>query len=176
MTASRSVAFLRSINVGGHRATKDQLIGVFADLGFGRVDTFLASGNVLFEPGPAVTEQEMAAALEVALGYPVPTTVRTATDLEALNQAEPFPAEAAMAMGGKPQVMLLFAAPTAEVQATVLDFATDDDLLAFGPRALHWLPAGRTTDTALDLDEIRRLIGLNTMRTTNTIRRLVAKL
>ena len=175
MTLPRSVAFLRGINVGGHRVTKDELIAVFADLGLGRVDTFLASGNVLFEPGQAVTDSEMGAALETTLGYAVPTTVRTAGELEALNQAEPFPAEAVEAMG-KPQVMLLFAEPTAEVEAAVLDLATDADLLAFGPGALHWLPAGGISDTALDLKEISRLVGVNTIRTANTIRRLVAKL
>ena len=127
MTLPRSVAFLRGINVGGHRVTKDELIAVFADLGLDRIDTFLASGNVLFEPGQAVTDSEMGAALETTLGYAVPTTVRTAGELEALNQAEPFSAEAVEAMG-KPQVMLLFAEPTAEVEAAVLDLATDAEV------------------------------------------------
>ena len=53
---TRSVAFLRGINVGGHRVTKEQLVAPFAGLGCGDLDTFLASGNVLFTPEPGVGE------------------------------------------------------------------------------------------------------------------------
>jgi uncharacterized protein (DUF1697 family) len=98
--------------------------------------------------------------------------VRTAAELEALDRAEPF---ATATLAGKPQVMLLFEPPTAAVEAAVVDLASDDDLLAFGDRALHWLPSGGVTDSSLELDKIARLVGLNTMRTTNTIRRLVAR-
>jgi uncharacterized protein (DUF1697 family) len=46
----RFVAFLRGINVGGGRTVKMQsLRQVFESLGFSRVATFIASGNVLFE-------------------------------------------------------------------------------------------------------------------------------
>ncbi len=48
----RFVAFLRAINVGGNRVVKmDFLRQVFESLGFSRVETFIASGNVVFDTG-----------------------------------------------------------------------------------------------------------------------------
>ena len=50
----RYVAFLRGINVGGHALIKmADLKKAFAEMGFANVHTLLASGNVLFETGPA---------------------------------------------------------------------------------------------------------------------------
>lgn len=47
---ARFVAFLRAINVGGSRAVRmETLRRIFESFGFAKVDTFLASGNVVFE-------------------------------------------------------------------------------------------------------------------------------
>ena len=43
------VAFLRAINVGGHTVKMDQLRRLFEALGFSDVQTFIASGNVIFD-------------------------------------------------------------------------------------------------------------------------------
>ncbi|MDH3678623.1 MAG: DUF1697 domain-containing protein [Acidimicrobiia bacterium] len=179
----RSVAFLRGINVGGHRVTKNELIEVFVSCGYEQVDTFLASGNVLFASGfasdqppyRAVAEQ-LAVALETALGYAVPTTIRSRSEVEELAAAEPFDADALEASTGKPQVMLLFEEPSSSASREVLALGSDDDLLVLGDRALHWLPSGGMSESELDLGRIEQLIGTNTIRTANTIRRLVAKL
>ena len=46
----RFIAFLRAMNVGGGRTVKMQsLRQVFESLGFSKVATFIASGNVVFE-------------------------------------------------------------------------------------------------------------------------------
>ncbi len=44
----RLVAFLRAINVGGHVVKMDELRRLFEKLGFTNVETFIASGNVIF--------------------------------------------------------------------------------------------------------------------------------
>ena len=46
---TRYIAFLRAINVGGHVVKMDALRRLFESLGFSNVETFIASGNVLFE-------------------------------------------------------------------------------------------------------------------------------
>ena len=61
MTMRRYVAFLRAINVGGHTVKMDRLRALFAELGHGGVETFIASGNVIFEAAGGE------AALEAAL-------------------------------------------------------------------------------------------------------------
>ncbi len=173
----RSVAFLRGINVGGHRVTKDEFIAVFAALGHTEVDTFLASGNVLFEPGPDGADTDVIAeALEAALGYAVPTTLRTGAEVTAIAESEPFPAATLAESTGKPQVMLLFETPSAAAGRELLALATDDDLLVLDGSELHWLPAQGVSGTELDIAAVARIAGTNTVRTANTLRRLVGRL
>jgi uncharacterized protein (DUF1697 family) len=45
----RYFAFLRAIDVGGHVVKMEALRGHFEDLGFLAVETFIASGNVIFQ-------------------------------------------------------------------------------------------------------------------------------
>jgi uncharacterized protein (DUF1697 family) len=45
---SQYIAFLRAINVGGHTVKMDPLRQLFEALGFSQVETFIASGNVIF--------------------------------------------------------------------------------------------------------------------------------
>lgn len=46
---TRYFAFLRAINVGGHVVKMDRLRELFESLGFSNIETFIASGNVIFE-------------------------------------------------------------------------------------------------------------------------------
>ena len=48
-TMPRYITFLRAINVGGHTVKMDRLREIFESLGFANVETFIASGNVVFE-------------------------------------------------------------------------------------------------------------------------------
>src|SRR4030095_12804333 len=80
----RYVAFLRAINVGGHIVKMDQLRKLFTQLGFTDVETFIASGNVLFtspSKSGAALEAKIEKHLKAALGYEVATFVRTATEV-----------------------------------------------------------------------------------------------
>lgn len=172
----RSVAFLRGINVGGHRVTKDELIAVFIENGFTGVSTFLASGNVLFDHTPPADAEEIAAALEAALGYPVPTTLRSAKELRHIAACNPFSADEVTAIDGKPQVIFLFAPPTATQRQRVLRLAPPADRLVFEEQELHWLPPGGISDSALDLNALSREVGSITVRTANTVARLVERL
>ncbi len=172
----RSVAFLRAINVGGRRVAKDELISVFVDLGFADVDAFLASGNVLFTPTPPADAEMIAGALEEALGYPVPTTVRSSDEVHRIAECDPFSPEEIAAVGGKPQVILLFTPPTDVQQEAVLDRAHPADRLVFDAQELHWLPPGGISDSALDLNAISRELGPITVRTANTMVRLLPRL
>lgn len=172
----RSVAFLRAINVGGRRVTKDELISVFVDLGFADVDTFLASGNVLFTSTPPADARMIAAALEDALGYPVPTTVRSSNEVHRIAERTPFSSEDIAAVDGRPQVILLFTPPTDAQRQAVLDRAHPADRLVFDAQELHWLPPGGISDSALNLNAISRELGPITVRTANTMVRLLPRL
>jgi uncharacterized protein (DUF1697 family) len=171
-------AFLRGMNVGGHRISNVELGARFEELGFGEVSTFRASGNVIFA---AATEPltEMSARIEAglaaSLGYEVPVFLRTATEVRAIAAYEPFPQPLIEASKGKLQVAMLCERPTGRVRKEVLALATDEDRLAFSDRELHWLPSGGILDSALDFKVIGKLLGPMTTRTKGTVEQLAAK-
>ena len=77
---TKYIAFLRSINVGGHTVKMDHLSKLFKALGFSSVETFIASGNVIFETtakGTTILEKKIKEHLKKSLGYEVDTFLRT---------------------------------------------------------------------------------------------------
>ena len=171
-------AFLRGMNVGGHRITNAELRAEFESLGFESVATFRASGNVVFESkgkSESKLRTEIEKGLEEGLGYAVPTFIRTAAELQKIAAAEPFEAKAVKASKGKLQVELLSKSPTKANRDKVLALATDQDLLAFGKRELFWLPSGGTLDSDLDHKAIEKLVGQATTRTLGTMEQLAGK-
>ncbi|WP_375435761.1 DUF1697 domain-containing protein [uncultured Hymenobacter sp.] len=87
------IAFLRGINVGGHRVTMDVLRRLFTELGLSNVRTYIQSGNVFFE-----TEEQNRAQLtarieqhlQQTLGYRVSVFLRSVAELEQLLTLNPF--------------------------------------------------------------------------------------
>jgi uncharacterized protein (DUF1697 family) len=177
---TRYVAFLRGMNVGGHRIANAELCAAFGQIGLPDAATFRASGNVIFD-APAVEAREELATriehgLERILGYAVPVFLRDAAETRAIAAHRPFPAELVDASKGKLQVVLLAAKPKAKLRDEALARATDADRLALAGRELYWLPSGGTIDSDLDLAAVAKLLGgLTTMRTKGTIELIAAK-
>jgi uncharacterized protein (DUF1697 family) len=177
---TRYVAFLRGMNVGGHRISNAELCVAFDEIGLPDASTFRASGNVIFDASDGEDRDEISArierGLEQSLGYAVPVFLRTAAEARAIADHEPFPAKLVAASKGKLQVVLLASKSTAEVRRNVLAHANDADRLALDGRELYWLPSGGTIDSDLDMQAIAKLIGgLTTMRTKGTIDLIAAK-
>lgn len=91
---TKYVAFLRGINVGGHKKVKmEELKKTFEDSGFENVRTLLASGNVLFS-APAASESALARKIEKALvtgfGHEIDVLIRKIAALQRLAEAKPF--------------------------------------------------------------------------------------
>jgi uncharacterized protein (DUF1697 family) len=79
----RLIAFLRAINVGGHTVRMAMLRALFEELGLDDVETFIASGNVVFSASaknvPALErriEQHLAASGSSRRGSTAPPSVR----------------------------------------------------------------------------------------------------
>src|SRR3954451_4103174 len=110
----RYIAFLRAINVGGHNVKMAQLRALFEELGFSNVETFIASGNVIFD-SPATDvqalEQQIENHLQTALGYAVATFLRSTAELAAVAAYQPFSQAQLAAEGGSLYVAFLRAAP-----------------------------------------------------------------
>lgn len=173
------VAFLRGMNVGGHRITNAELQAAFAELGLPDAATFRASGNVIFDgPGGASRDElreRIEAGLERTLGYSVPTFLRSGAETRAIAAHEPFTPEQLAATAGKLQVILLDSEPTAAVRRASLEHATDADRLAFRASELYWLPTAGISTSELDLDAVPALAEPATIRTMGTIAAIAAK-
>ena len=83
----RCVAFLRAVNVGGRSVKMELLRGAFEALALGRVETFIASGNVVFDTRarnlPAL-ERKIEAQLSTCFGFGIDTFVRTLDEVAAI--------------------------------------------------------------------------------------------
>jgi uncharacterized protein (DUF1697 family) len=88
------VALLRAANVGGTGTlAMTELKAMCVDAGFDRVQTYIASGNVVFES--KASSRRVKSALEARLlafaGKPVAVFVRTANEMQAVLDGNPFP-------------------------------------------------------------------------------------
>lgn len=88
------VALLRAVNVGGTgKLPMSDLVAMAETAGFQRVRTYIASGNLVLDTPR--TEKQVKATLEKALarytGKPVGVIVRTAAEMAAVLEANPFP-------------------------------------------------------------------------------------
>jgi len=88
------VAFLRGINVGGHRPVKmAELEAAFRSLGFQNVRTVLASGNVIFESskgGRDALVQGIRKKLETDLGIKSEVILRPLSEIREMVKSNPF--------------------------------------------------------------------------------------
>jgi uncharacterized protein (DUF1697 family) len=88
------VALLRAINVGGTgRLLMSDLVAMCRDAGFVRVETYIASGNVVFESKVAAPriKAELEIRLQAHAGKPIGVVVRTASEMQDVLDANPFP-------------------------------------------------------------------------------------
>lgn len=88
------VALLRAVNVGGTgKLPMQDLKAMCEKLGFAKVQTYIASGNVVFESKKSekAVKEALEAALEKYAGKPVGVLVRTGAEMKAVHAANPFP-------------------------------------------------------------------------------------
>jgi uncharacterized protein (DUF1697 family) len=87
------IALLRAINVGGTgKLPMADLRAICADAGFSRIETYIASGNVVLECNKtaANVQSELERRLGAFAGKAVSVLVRTAVDMQAVLTRNPF--------------------------------------------------------------------------------------
>ncbi len=173
----RYFAFLRGINVGGHRVKMDRLRELVEVVGFEHVETFIASGNVIFSSASRDVrdmEERIAGQLREALGYEVPTLIRSQSELDSMasfEPSEPFSTDQSV------YVIFLPEAADVELRRSLDDLSTDTDRFEFAGREAYWLIRGKLSESPLFGKDLTKMSGggPTTMRNMTTIRRLVAK-
>ena len=91
---TKYVALLRAVNVGGTgKVPMAKLKVMCREAGFTRVQTYIASGNVVFESKASSTraKSNLERRLRDYAGKPVGVVVRTASEMQAILRANPFP-------------------------------------------------------------------------------------
>ena len=176
-SAPRLIAFLRAINVGGHTVKMDHLRQLFESLGLLNVETFIASGNVIFEsPVGSVQalEQQIEHHLHESLGYAVATFIRSSSELASIANHQPF--AASQLEGNALYIAFLPTPPTAESQQTLMAFRTPLDDFHVHEREIYWLCRTRSSDSVFSGALLEKAIGMPvTMRNSTTVRKLAAK-
>lgn len=173
----RYVAFLRAINVGGHVVRMEVLRAHFESLGFAQVETFIASGNVIFSSraaAPAI-ERKIETRLLDSLGYEVATFVRTDREVAAIAGYRPFP-EAEMRSAGALCVGFLASAPAPAARRLMLAMRTDIDQFHIHGREIYWKCAKRQSESRFSNAAFERATGARvTFRGLNTVHKLAQK-
>jgi uncharacterized protein (DUF1697 family) len=103
------IALLRAVNLGGYgKIAMSDFRKLLEGLGFKNVETYIQSGNAVFDASGSATKvgAAIAAGLEKLMGAPVAVMIRTHEDLSRIIAANPF-AEEAAADGARVHVAFL---------------------------------------------------------------------
>jgi len=173
------VAFLRAINVGGHIVKMDALRKSFVRLGFEDVDTFIASGNVIFSSpskDTAKLERQIEAQLKKDLGYEVATFIRTTDEVVALSAYQSF--SAAEIAAARVHYVGFIAEPLTEAgTSALLGLATDLETFRARDREWFWLTRAAAGESKISNGTIEKALKVrSTIRGMNTIARLAGRL
>jgi uncharacterized protein (DUF1697 family) len=173
------VAFLRAINVGGHTVKMESLRKLFESFGFTEVETFIASGNVIFHSTSqeaAAMEAEIASGLQNALGYEVATFIRTPVELRKIAAFQAFPlaeVEAATAYN----IAFLHGRPDEQAKWKLVRLRTEIDSFATHGREVYWLCRKRQSESSFSNAVLEKRLGVrSTLRGVATVQKLAERL
>ena len=173
------VAFLRAINVGGHTVKMDYLRGLFEALGFTNVETFIASGNVIFDSpsrSSRALERKIEASLELTLGYAVATFIRSTAELSEIADYKPFSDAELSAAGNTLYVGFMSANPSDPAKQKLLSLPLKKDKFQLKGREVYWLCCTKFSDSEFSGARIEKTLGLPaTLRNSTTVKKLAAK-
>jgi uncharacterized protein (DUF1697 family) len=160
------IALLRAVNVGGTgKLPMTELAAMCEAAGFAKVKTYIASGNVVFTSslGEAKVKAALEAAMEKYAGKPVGVMVRTATEMAAVRDANPF----ADAPGNRVTAVFLDEAPPKDA----IEHATNvnGEEIALGKREIYI----RYTDHGMADSKLKMpALKAGTARNMNTVAKL----
>ncbi len=175
---TRCVAFLRGMNARGQTVSMDYLRTTFEAEGFARVETFLESGNVVFEgdaEDPAGLERAIEQMLSDALGHEVATFIRT--DAEVRNVAAYKPFMSATIKAAAALNVAMFKQPLDEGAArAILALKTRTDSFHVHGREVYWLSQTKASESVISNAVFEITVGRpSAMRGINTIRQLAQR-
>jgi len=176
---ARYVAFLRAVNVGGSHVVKmDALRATFEGLGFANVETFIASGNVIFDTRTKdilELERKIERTLEKTLGHEVATFVRSLDAVSAISRYEPF-STPQMAAAAALNVGFLKESLAEASRAALAGLRTDIDDFHVNGSELYWICRKKQSESKISNAVFERALKVKaTFRGMRTLQKLAAK-
>jgi uncharacterized protein (DUF1697 family) len=164
--------------VGGRNIAMAELRRVFERFGFQEVETFIASGNVVFQSDASDLrrlELTIEDRLREALGYEVSTFLRTEPELAALARYEPFK-KSQLQDATALNVGFLVEPPSVAAKKLIASFKSEIDDFHVHGREVYWLSQAKQSESKFSNARFEKALSVRaTWRGINTIRRLAAK-
>ena len=174
----RYIAFLRAINVGGHTVKMETLRQLFESLDFSNVQTFIASGNVVFEAkskDPKSLEKKIEKRLQETLGHEVATFIRTDPELAGIANYKPFrqsDLDAAVALN----IAFLTDPLDERSKQKLMALRTGIDDFHVHGREIYWLCRRKQSESTFSNAVLEKTLGIkSTLRGVNTVRKMAEK-
>lgn len=175
---SRYFAFLRAVNVGGHVIRMDQLRQLFEMLSFSGVETFIASGNVVFEAAfeeARALEKQIKAMLAEALGYEVVTFIRTGAELAEIASYQPY-SQSDLDAAAAFNIAFLKDPLDDEAKQKLMALRTEIDDFRVHNRELYWLCLKKQSQSTFSNAVLEKNLGVkSTLRGVQTIKKMAEK-
>lgn len=172
------IAFLRAINVGGHTVKMDELKAIFEEIGLKKVETFIASGNIIFDSesiDSGELELKIESELEAKLGYQVVTFLRSVEEVAAIAKYNAFD-EMRLAESQALNVGFLKQALEGETLAQLERFKSAIDDFHTSGREVYWLCKLKQSQSKFNNNVFEKALKIRaTFRGMRTIERLAAK-
>jgi len=151
---------------------------VFESLGFSRVATFIASGNVVFETTTKKTkalERKIEKALHDALGYEVRTFIRGEAELTEIANYHPF-SQSKLDTNWHCNIIFLADNLTPALKRNVKAMRTNTDAFEVRGREIYWMRRRRQNRALLSTVPLEKILGRAfTVRGSDTIKRIASK-
>jgi uncharacterized protein (DUF1697 family) len=150
----------------------------FAALELKEVETFIASGNVIFAKpatGLPVLHRRIEERLRTSLGYEVKAFIRTEAEVAAVASYRPFPA--AQVQRAEALTVGLLAAPlAASAKRILMALKTEIDDFHVHGREVYWLCKKKQSESDFSNARFEKAVNVRaTFRGMSTVTRLAAK-
>jgi uncharacterized protein (DUF1697 family) len=173
------VAFLRAINVGGHTVKMDDLRRLFEAMEFAHVETFIASGNVIFDSTSRSTqtlEGKIEGHLQATLGYEVATFIRSMSELAEIAQYKPFTGAELNAPGNTVYIAFMADRPGDAAKQKLGSFTTEFDEFHVKGREVYWLCRKKMHESEFSSALLEKILGRPaTLRNSTTVNKIASK-
>ena len=175
---SKQIAFLRAVNVGGRRIKMDVLKTLFQHAGLLDVQTFLASGNVIFTIADEELfglEEKLEQIILEHFGFESQVMIRSMETLEKIQNYQAFLFDE-IDQAGAYNVAFLKHELSADAGEKLLALQNDLDRFHVHGKEVYWLCAVKQSESKFSNVVLEKTIGISsTIRGMRTINKLLKK-